>query len=49
MAKKRILTRRAVPGMIVAEDIHIDSGQMIIEKDTVQAFKLVIQIFTVFR
>ncbi len=35
MAKKRILTRRAVPGMIVAEDIHIDSGQMIIEKDTV--------------
>lgn len=35
MAKKRILTRRAVPGMIAAEDIHTDSGQMIIEKDTV--------------
>lgn len=34
MAKKRILTRRAVPGMVTADDIYTDSNQMIIEKNT---------------
>lgn len=34
MAKKRILTRRAVPGMVVSDDIYTDSQHMVIEKDT---------------
>jgi len=33
--KKRILTKRAVPGMVVADDVYTDSNQLVLEANTV--------------
>lgn len=34
MTKKRILTRRAVPGMVTADAVYTDANQLIIEQNT---------------